>query len=115
MTVIETAEYYFKLSNERNLGSISKMFTKDSVYESETTGTYYGREDIMKMMKSFFKDFEDLHWTIDNIVEIEQGVIEINFIFEGKKLSGDKIKRLGIERLTIDERIIKRIEIKNRF
>jgi ketosteroid isomerase-like protein len=112
MTSLETAQHYFTLSNEGDLNAIGLLITPDAIYSSDTTGLYYGREDIMAMMQEFFVRFDSLHWTIDTINEIKPEIIEIHFhaVFQNREST---IEKAGIERIIVRNNLIQYIEVRN--
>ncbi len=69
MTPLDTAKLYFELSNSGNLDAIEDIIHLESIYNSDGTGLYFGKADIMKMMRSFYQKFEYLHWEISSITE----------------------------------------------
>ena len=50
---LQIAQEYFELSNQADLTSIEKMFTNTSTYSSVNTGVFYGRQQIMDMVRPF--------------------------------------------------------------
>ena len=47
-------EQYFALSNDQDLTSIFTLLNPEATYSSNTTGLFYGVNDIRKMMTVFF-------------------------------------------------------------
>jgi len=61
------------------------MFTDISTYSSVNTGVFYGREQIMEMVRPFYNSFDTLNWEIHDAKEIRPNVIEFDFTFKGVK------------------------------
>lgn len=107
------SEQYFKLSNNRELDKVSNLILKDAIYSSDNTGLYYGRNDIMKMMTSFFNNFKTLNWKINDIKQLNENIVEIDFTLTGEDNNNNKIKKSGIERIVVVNNLIKHIEVRN--
>jgi len=111
--IIEIAEKYFDMSNERKLDLIPNLFHSEIVYSSDNTGLYFGRDNVMEMMTSFFNKFKLLNWKIDSIDRIKDCIVEIRFTLSMVDLTGTKITKEGIERIIIIDNLIRHIEVRN--
>jgi len=113
MIHIETAQKYFKYSNDSNFDKISELFCDTSTYSSQNTGLYLGRKEIIKMQQVFHKSFEKLHWKVVDIIEEKPWIVKIDFEFTGIKL-WEKISFSAIEYIVILDGVIQHIEIRNK-
>ena len=113
MEAMETARFYFELSNKSDFDNIEKLFTDKTVYISQTTGEYVGKKDIIAMQRNFHGQFSSLNWQITTVKEVKPGVILFDFNFVGEKSDGEVIKTTGQEYVTISNGKIQKIEVKN--
>ena len=110
----ETAERYFKLSNEHQMEEIAAMFSEETVYISANTGTNIGKDAIMNMMRPFHEAFTELHWDVRSIEETDPNTFLFDFTMTGTKKTGEAIIAEGLEYVTINNGTIARIEIQNK-
>jgi limonene-1,2-epoxide hydrolase len=111
MDAMETAKFYFELSNRSDFDNIKKLFTDSTVYISQTTGEYIGRKDIIAMQRKFHGQFLSLKWHVNSVKEVKPGVILLDFDFVGEKLDGEVIKSSGHEYVEASDGKIQKIEI----
>lgn len=114
MDAMKTAKLYFKLSNKSDFENIEKLFTDTTVYNSQNTGKYIGRGDIISMQRKFHGQFSSLSWHVNSVKEVKPGVFLFDFDFVGKKSNGETIKSSGQEYVTVNNGKIQRIEILNK-
>lgn len=112
MTPIAQTKAYFKLSNERRLDEIPRLFHKKAIYSSDNTGLYFGLDAIMEMMHGFFTMNPEIHWQINNIKEVKASVVEVVFTATGVTAEAQPFMREGIERLVIENGLIRYIEVR---
>jgi hypothetical protein len=110
---IAIAKRYFELSNNRELNSIPKLFCNEIIYSSDNTGVYFGKDNVMQMMDTFFSKFKFLNWKINSIELIKDLTVEIYFILKTVDNEGNEFEKKGIERLIIYDHLIKYIEVRN--
>lgn len=110
----EIAEHYFKLSNKSDFKGIAKLFTDSTVYVSQNTGKFIGKDEIIKMQKTFHGNFSLLHWAVESIKEISPGVYRFEFLFNATELDGKVINSAGQEDVAIKNGKIASIVIKNK-
>ncbi len=108
----DTTKRYFELSNQGDLSTIKTMFHPEATYSSTNTGLYYGVEDIMVMMQSFFAQFEAIDWHIDALKTHGEHITEVAFTCRTTDLHGTQLKRTGTERLVVAEGLIRHIEVR---
>lgn len=114
MEAMETARFYFELSNKSDFDNIEKLFTDKTVYISQTTGEYVGKKDIIAMQRNFHGQFSSLNWRVTSVKEVKPGVILFDFDFVGKKPDGEVVKSSGLEYVSVDHGKIQKIEIVNK-
>ena len=110
---IEIAQKYFELANNRDLKTIPNVLDTKIIYTSDTTGIYFGINDTMEMMSTFFDKFKYLNWKIESIELIKDSVIEIYFTLTMIGEDDVQIEKKGVERLVVDLGLIKYIEVRN--
>lgn len=109
---LKLAQHYFDLSNQSDLDEIAKLFTPTSTYQSATTGTYYGRDAIIAMQRKFHASFQQLHWQVDRVEEVQPGIIRFDFRFTGTKLDGSQITSTGIEDIMVVDGHLQHVSIR---
>jgi hypothetical protein len=114
MKASELAQLYFDLSNARDLKTVETLLQLSITYSSDNTGLYFGRENVMKMMREFFDLFPQLHWEVHSLISVSEHIAEIIFTLTGTKNDGTKITRPGIERIVVEQDLIRHIEVRNR-
>ena len=114
MTTLEIANLYFDLSNKSDFAGIAELLTDQTTYESQNTGTYQGRDKIIKMQRAFHGKFSSLKWTVKLIDELEAGVILFVYTFDGIRKDGKSVKSAGQEFITVADGRITNIEIQNK-
>lgn len=112
-SIEDIAKHYFDLSNKARLNDIRNMFGNDTTYSSVATGLFYGVDDIMSMMTTFFSQYKMLHWHIDELSIVSDHIVEIHFTLQSTNHDGIKVTRKGIEKLIINDNKIRHIEITN--
>ena len=115
MTALEVARHYFALSNQRDLTAISDLFSEDATYSSDNTGVHYGRTAIMSMVRTFFTDFPELHWTVLSETEMSQPeIIQFKFRCAYEDAEGNSGQREGLETMVIDHQgLLRHVEERN--
>ena len=111
--ILEIAQKYFDLSNNRELTQIPELFCNDVIYSSDNTGIYFGKDNIMEMMNTFFSKYKFLEWKIESIKEIKNITVEIYFTLRMVDFDENEIEKKGVERLIIINDLIKYIEVRN--
>ena len=111
---IEVAKHYFELSNQRKLDEIKRLFRPSSTYSSETAGVFLGVDRIMQMQAEFFAAYEELHWQVQQMQEIDPGIVLFEFTFSGVTHEGATIRREGLETLIIFEGKIQHVEVRKK-
>ena len=111
MEALVLAKQYFQLSNEQDLDTIESLFLNTSTYSSGQ-GLFFGKLDIMRMMRTFFESHQSLHWTIEATKELTPHIAEIEFSFLGQSAEGEKIQRRGLERIVVHNDSIQHIEVR---
>ena len=113
MNPIETATYYFEVSNKSDFTEIEKLFTDSSTYSSQNTGLYLWRDSIIAMQKIFHTSFDKLVWNIESIEEEKEWIVKVVFTFRGEK---DKktISFSGVEYVVVYQWKIQHIDIRNK-
>jgi hypothetical protein len=114
MSDLEIAKLYFELSNKSNFDEIEKLFSDTTIYYSQNTGKYFGKDSIIKMQRSFHEKYKSLNWKINSSKTLTHGTIVFNYDFRAKLLSGDSVKTSGLEFITIDNGLISRVEIQSK-
>lgn len=108
----DITQQYFAASNRADLKAVEALFQADATYSSAHTGLYYGITDIMQMMTDFFQRHSHLNWTIDELTEASDHLIEVQFTLRACPKNGEAFERQGTERLVIDQGLIRHIEIR---
>jgi hypothetical protein len=111
---LEIAKLYFELSNESDFAGIEKLFTDYTTYNSQTTGTYRGADDIMVMQRQFHGKFSSLNWKVNLIREVKPDVILFDYEFSGMTKDDQEIKSSGLEYITVQNDKIQNIEIRTK-
>lgn len=111
---LNIARRYFELSNARKLDEVETLFTDTAAYISANTGSFTGKREIMEMMRAFFAGFQKLHWDIQSEEEIDSNTARFDFTLTGLKSDGEKVKRKGLESITVIDGKIERVEIRNK-
>lgn len=111
---LKIAELYFTLSNKSDFEGIAKLLTASTLYISQNTGKFVGKDEIIEMQKSFHSNFSRLNWAAESVVEVKLGLIRFEYEFSGTKLNGDVVNSKGIEDVAIEGGKIVYIEIKNK-
>ena len=114
MVPLEIAKLYFTLSNKSDFRGIEKLFTNSTVYHSQTTGNYVGKQSILAMQRRFHGKFSTLNWSINSVKEIEPGVILFDYDFRAEMLDGEKVESTGLEYVTVTGGRIQRVEIRSK-
>ena len=113
---METAEQisrrYFELSNAARLNDIAELFEVEATYSSDHTGLYFGLHDIMAMMADFFQNHRTLQWQIDQLHNLSNEMVEIEFTLQRTTAGGEQQTTQGIERLVINQGLIRHIEVR---
>ncbi|NND64535.1 MAG: nuclear transport factor 2 family protein [Gammaproteobacteria bacterium] len=112
-SAVKLAEKYFELSNHGDLDSIEQLFTESSTYSSQNTGVFFGCQDIMSMMRSFFESFETLEWQIKELKEEKPGVVHIEFVMTGKTMTGEEVTHDGHEYVIVESGTLRHIDVRN--
>lgn len=112
MTALATAERYFALSNARDLDAIEALFMEDATYSSDNTGLYFGRQDIMVMVRAFFAGLPQLHWQIVSAQQLSDAIVEIRFKRSAVNADGEDASGEGIERVVVVEGRIRHVEVR---
>ena len=107
------AQRYFDLSNARDLDAVESLFTETSTYSSDNTGVYFGKKQIMAMMRPFFEKFTDLKWSVKSAEEIRPGVVLFDFTFSGITTSGESVQRAGREYVIVYDGKLQHVEVRN--
>ena len=110
---LETAKYYFELSNKSDFSGIESLFSDTTTYSSQNTGIYLGRKDIMGMQRAFHGQFDSLNWKVNSVEEVKPGIILFDFEFFGRKPTGETVEVSGVEYVVVYEGIIQHVEIRN--
>ena len=110
----ETAELYFRLSNKSDFEGIAKLLNDSTTYSSQNTGLYVGKEEIIKMQKTFHGAFSSLKWAVESVNEIKPGVVMFEYTFSATKPDGEKIKSSGLEYIVVNDDKILHIEVRNK-
>lgn len=113
MTSKDIALQYFDLANKGALDEIEDLLTDESVYVSENTGSFEGKDAIRGMMRGYFGELESLHWEVEKVEEMDTDTILIEFIHTGRRKSGEEVLVHGQEYITVANGKISKIEIKN--
>ena len=103
---------YFELSNTGDLSAIDQLISADATYSSTHTGLYFGRIDIMTMMKAFYQSYRSLNWQINSIKVLTEFITEVHFTFISTDHSGQTTERMGIERIVVVDGLIRHIEVR---
>src|SRR5258708_5523944 len=101
MDALKIAQKYFDLSNESNFEGIANLFTDQTIYISQNTGKYIGRDNILAMQKDFHGSFKSKQWEINGIKEVVPNLVLIDYTFSGKKTDGTKVGGSGLEYITV--------------
>ena len=111
---LQIAQKYFELSNQADLNAIEKMFTDTSTYSSVNTGVFYGRKQIIDMVRPFYDSFDTLNWDVHDVKEIRPNVIEFDFTFKGVKNDKETVRH-GIEYVIVnDDGLLQHVEVRNK-
>src|SRR5271165_1906964 len=114
MNAIDTAKRYFELSNESNFEAIAELFSDQASYNSQNTGEYRGKDDIIAMQKAFHSQFKTKAWTTPNgYKEIKPGLVLVDYEFNGTTMGEQTKQSSGLEYITVKNGLITRVEIKN--
>lgn len=111
-TSIEIAQLYFDLSNQADLNAIEKLIHPEATYSSVNTGLYYGIENIMVMMRTFFDQYQSLQWQIKSIEQLDQHITELHFDCEASRNNNETISFNGVERIVVVSGLIRHIEVR---
>jgi hypothetical protein len=111
---LRIAKKYFSLSNKHNLVEVEKLFTDSTIYISANTGSFSGKQEIMKMMSGFFASFRELRWVIHSEEQIDENTVTFDFSMVGIKKDKEKIIKEGRESIVVTNGKISRIEIQNK-
>ncbi len=115
LSPLETAQFYFELSNKSNLDTIENLFTETSTYSSQSIGIYLGRDSIMAMQRVFHSNFSSLQWRVNSVEEVKPGITLFNFDFVGETLAGEKVVTSGLEYIIVHQGKIQHIEIRDKL
>ena len=113
MKPIEIAHQNFAHSNKSDLASIAELFTDTTIYSSENTGTFLGKDNIIEMQREFHTQYAYVNWEIISTSEIEDGKFLFDIRFKRKTFEGDSFVSKVQEVVTIDDNKILEIEIRN--
>lgn len=113
MTADAIASTYFALSNARDLESVFALFAADATYSSDSTGLYFGIEDIREMMTAFFEAFPTLHWEIHSQTALSDHIVEIKFTLKARNSKNEELVRPGTERIVVSDCKIRHVEVRN--
>jgi len=114
MTALEIAKLYFDLSNKSDFDGIAKLLTGATIYSSQNTGDYLGKDDILTMQKKFHGKFSSLVWHVNAVEEMGAGTVVFDYDFKGEMQGGKKVESSGLEYITVSSDKISRIEIRNK-
>ena len=113
-SALETAQYYFELSNKSDFEGISTLFTPTTTYSSQTTGVYLGVEDIMAMQRAFHGRFSSLKWKVNSVEELKPGVVLFDYDFIAELPDGERVESSGLEYVIVYQDKIQHVEIRNK-
>jgi len=111
-TAEDISRRYFELSNAAKLNDIAELFEVEATYSSDHTGLYFGLHDIMAMMTAFFQNHQSLHWQINQLRNLSDEMVEIEFTLQRTTAGGEQQTTQGIERLVINQGLIRHIEVR---
>ena len=111
-TAEDISRRYFELSNAAKLNDIAELFEVEATYSSDHTGLYFGLHDIMAMMTAFFQNHQFLHWQINQLRNLSDEMVEIEFTLQRTTVGGEQQTTQGIERLVINQGLIRHIEVR---
>jgi ketosteroid isomerase-like protein len=106
-------EYHTAL-NAFDLSSVEKMFAEDAVYLSPgLSGEMKGRAAILSAMRLYLAEFSDQVSIDEYVRQIGSDVVQSKWqLVATSGLTGKKISRSGIEKITFDgNKLIIRVEV----
>lgn len=106
------ARQYFSLANSRSLAQIQLLLTNTTTYSSEDGEVYFGVNQIMDMLRSFFGKYSSLNWNISSIKEVRPGVVFVEFNFAGTIVNGEKVEFSGTSYIIVNNDVIQHIEMR---
>ncbi len=112
MNSLQICHDYFAFSNARNLEAIESLFHDEATYSSDNTGLYYGKADIMAMVREFFANYPYLHWSMDRVTETTSHIVEVAFTRQARDSQGHESSGQGIERVIVVDGRIRHVEVR---
>lgn len=114
MACLEIAKKYFELSNHSDFDGLTLLLDAGIAYKSQNTGDYHGIDRVIEMQRSFHAKFKSLQWEIVKIEAVNENKVLFEYEFEGIQKNGVKLKTSGLEYITVVDKNITEIEIKNK-
>jgi hypothetical protein len=110
---LQLAKYYFELSNKSDFVNIEKLSDNNSTFCNRNLEYFIGVTDIMTMQKQHHSLYRKLHWTVNKVKELKDGVILFEFDFDAITQKNEKLMYSGREYLVIREGVIRHIDIRS--
>jgi ketosteroid isomerase-like protein len=105
---VEIARRYVDLSNRHDVEAIGGLLADDAVYRSGRVGSYRGRDDILGMMRRFFRHYPDVRWEVEEYSLDPDGAVRFAYRISGGATTGETLNGGGAEtiRLSKEGRIV---------